>query len=132
MQDPFVGVWELDPTTLDYQFGRPGRRAIYTIEALPVGLRFTLDGYDADENHLTFSYGGELDGRDQLLPDKGAVLVLTRLNETTIESVLKRAGKVVDRWTRELLPDRTMKITQYGVKPNGDEFRNTSIYRRRE
>jgi hypothetical protein len=32
-----------------------------------------------------------------------------------IESVLKREGKVVDRWTRELLPDgKTMKIAQYG------------------
>jgi hypothetical protein len=25
--DPFVGTWELDPETLDYQYGRPGRQA---------------------------------------------------------------------------------------------------------
>jgi hypothetical protein len=27
-QDFFVGTWELDPATLDYQFEWPGRRAI--------------------------------------------------------------------------------------------------------
>lgn len=72
-----------------------------------------------------------MDGRDQPLPESDAVLVLTRLSENVIERVLKRGRKVVDRWTRELLPDlRTMKITQYGTGPGGHEFRNQGIYRR--
>jgi hypothetical protein len=38
-----------------------------------------------------------------------------------IESTLKRRGTVVDRWTRELLPDReTMKITQLVLRPSGE------------
>ncbi len=132
-EDPFVGAWELDPSTLDYQFGRPGRRALYTIEAAPGGLMFTLDGGDADGRPLKFRYGGELDGREQALPggEAAGVLILNRLNERTIESVLKRGGKVVDRWTRELLPDgKTMQIIQYGLSPDGGELRNTSLYRR--
>jgi len=129
--DPFVGTWELDPTTLDYQFGRPGRRAIYTIEPNPAGLTFILDGDDADGKRLQFTYGGHLDGREQPLPGTDAVLVLTRFDELNIESTLKRGGKVVDRWTRELLPDsKTMRIVQHGVEPDGTEFRNTSLYRR--
>jgi hypothetical protein len=129
--DPFVGTWELDPSTLDYQFGRPGRRATYTIEAVPQGLMFTLDAEDADRKPMAFTYGGTLDGRDQPIPGTDAVLVLTRHDANNIESVLKRGGKVADRWTRELLPDlRTMRIVQHGVKPDGSEFRNTSIYRR--
>jgi hypothetical protein len=130
-QDFFVGTWELDPSTLDYQFGRPGRRATYIIEAIPEGLRFTLDGEDADRKQMKFTYGGELDGRDQPIPGMDAVLVLTRYDANNIESVLKRGGKVVDRWTRELLEDlQTMRIVQHGVKPDGAAFRNTSIYRR--
>jgi hypothetical protein len=130
-RDSFVGTWELDPTTLDYQFGRPGMRATYIVEAAPHGLMFTLDAEDADGRPLRFTYGGELDGRDQPLPGGDAVLVLTRKDAHNIESVLKRGGKVVDRWTRELLLDlRTMRIVQHGVKPDGVEFRNTSIYRR--
>jgi hypothetical protein len=130
-RDSFVGTWELDPSTLDYQFGRPGRRATYMIEAAPEGLMFTLDAEDADGKPLKFTYGGWLDGRDQPLPGRDAVLILTRYDANNIESVLKRGGKVVDRWTRELLPDlRTMRIVQHGVKPDGAELRNTSIYRR--
>ena len=131
MNDPFPGIWELDPESLDYQFGGPGRRALYTIEAIPGGLQFSLDGNDADGNHLKFTYGGELEGRDQPIPGVDAVLVLKRLSDNVIESTLKRNGQVVDRWTREILPDgNTMRIIQHVVRPNGDEFKNTSLYRR--
>jgi len=62
--DPFVGTCELDPESLDYQHGRPGRRATYTVEAVPAGLMFRLDGEGADRKPMKFTYGGALDGRD--------------------------------------------------------------------
>jgi phosphoribosylanthranilate isomerase len=131
--DPFPGTWELDPETLDYQAGRPGRRALYVIERTPEGLRFQLDGDDADGKRMTFTYGGALDGREQPIPSGDAVLVLTRHSKILIESVLKRGGKVVDRWTREILPGSdAMRITQHVVRPDGSEARNVSIYRRRK
>src|SRR5271165_5669551 len=130
--DPFIGTWELDPETLDYQFGRPGRRASYIIEAVPGGLMFHLDAEDADQKPIKVSYGGELDGREQSLAGGAAALILTRYNENVIESTLKRQGQVVDRWTREMLPDRhTMKITQYVLRPGGEELLNTSISRKK-
>jgi hypothetical protein len=129
--DPFLGTWELDPATLDYQHGRPGRRAIYKIEPSPEGLNFILDANDADGKRMNVTYGGYLDGREQPLPGTDAVLVLTRYDENNIESTLKRNGTVVDRWTREILPDRkTMRIVQHGFKPDGTAFRNVGLYRR--
>jgi hypothetical protein len=48
-----------------------------------------------------------------------------------IESTLKRHGLMVDRWTREILADRdTLRIVQLVVRPKGDSFQNTSLYRR--
>jgi hypothetical protein len=129
--DPFLGTWELDPTTLDYQYGRPGRRAIYKINSAAEGLTFLLDADDADGKQLNVTYGGPLDGRDQPIPGTDAILVLTRYDQNNIESTLKRGGKIVDRWTREILPDRnTMRITQHGFKPDGTAFRNVGLYRR--
>jgi phosphoribosylanthranilate isomerase len=131
--DPFPGTWELDPETLDYQAGRPGRRALYVIEASPDGLQFHLDGDDADGKPMKVSYGGALDGREQPVPSSDAVLVLTRHSKILIESALKRGGKIVDRWTREILPGRdSMRITQHVVRPDGSEARNVSVYRRRK
>lgn len=130
--DPFFGTWELDPASLDYQHGRPGRRATYIIEPTEAGMQFHLDGDDPDGKRMTFTYGGPLDGREQPIPATNAVLVLTRPSETVIESILKRNGKIADRWTRELLPDHnTIRIVQYGSTPDGREFRNTSLYRRK-
>src|SRR5579859_23268 len=132
-EDPFPGVWELDPETLDFQSGRPGRRALYVIERSPEGLRFHLDGDDADGKRMTFSYGGALDGREQPVPSSDDVLVHTRHSKILIESALKRGGKVVDRWTREILPGRdTMRIAQHVLRPDGSEARNVSIYRRKK
>ncbi len=131
--DPFLGVWELDPATLDYQFGRPGRRAMYTIEPSPKGegLQFTLDADDADDKPMHHVYGGKLDGVDVPIPGYPVTLTLTRLDERRVESVLKRAGKVADRWVRTLAPDgRSMTITQHGATPEGKEFVNTGVYRR--
>src|ERR1700741_2874453 len=85
--DPFVGTWELDPETLNYEHGRPGRRASYVIE--PKGdaeLLFHLDADDSDGRLIRGTYGGPMDGRDQPLSGKDVALVLTRLDERTIES----------------------------------------------
>jgi hypothetical protein len=135
INDPFLGVWELDPSTLDYQFGRPGRRATNTIEPAGAGdgteLRFTIDADDADGKPMHHVYGGKLDGVDVPVPGTTAALSLKRVDQHRIESILTRDGKVADRWVRHLAPDgQTITVTQHGVKPDGQEFVNTSVYRR--
>jgi len=129
--DPFVGTWVLDPSSLHYEHGRPSLRATYIIERTSGGMQFHLDAEDAEGKPLKVTYGGPLDGRDQPIPGTNTVLVLTRIDQNTIESVLKREGQIVDRWTREMLPDlKTIRIIQHGSQPSGEEFRNTSFYRR--
>jgi hypothetical protein len=129
--DPFIGTWQLDPSTLNYQLGRPGRRATYMIESTPEGLRFTLDADDADGKPMHHVYGGKLDGID--VPLAPAVsLNLSRPTPRIIESVLKKDGKIVDRWTRTLAPDgQTLLITQHVVRASdGQRFANSALYRR--
>jgi hypothetical protein len=129
--DPFTGVWELDPETLDYEQGRPGRRAVYTIEPEADGLRFTLDADDADGKPMHFVYGGRLTGEEVAIPNTAFGLALTRIDGRTIESTLKKDGVVIDRWTRTLQPGGdAMLITQHGFKADGRAFRNNGIYRR--
>jgi hypothetical protein len=81
---PFIGTWELDPDTLDYQYGRPGRRAIYKVEALADGLRFILDADDADGKPMHHEYGGRLDGQDIPIPNTVVTLALAKLDENII------------------------------------------------
>jgi hypothetical protein len=127
----FLGRWELDPETLDYEHGRPGRRAVYAIEAVDGGLQFTLDADDADGKPMHFVYGGTIDGQDVPIPDTELTLSLTELGDGSIESTLKKGEAVVDRWTRTVLEDGdTMLITQHGFTADGESFRNNGIYRR--
>jgi len=130
--ESFVGVWELDPDTLDYQHGRPGRRATYVIEPLEDGLRFILDADDADGKPMHFVYAGVLDGLDVPIPNTLLTLALSKPDDRTIESTLKKEGQVLDRWTRTLQPGgTTMLISQHGFKPDGQAFRNNGFYRRK-
>ncbi len=128
----FIGVWELDPETLDYQHGRPGRRAVYGIEPSGEGLQFTLDADDADGKAMHHVYGGKIDGADVPLGASVFTLYLDQPDADTIQSTLKKEGKVLDRWTRTVQPDgKSMLITQHGFKPDGTPFRNNGTYRRK-
>ncbi len=133
LDEVFVGTWELDPATLNYEHGRPGRRAIYVVERIPAGLQFRLDADDADGNPIKVTYGGALDGREIPISGTDAALVFSRLDGNIVESVLLRAGNIADRWTREVLSDKkTMRIIQHGIRPDGRGFRNIGMYRRRK
>jgi hypothetical protein len=129
--DRFCGVWELDPATLDYQHGRPGLRAVYTIAKTAEGLEFTLDADDADGKPMHFVYGGPLDGVDRPYPGTTVAVALALLEDGSIESIAKRDGVVFDRWTRTLTEDRNaMRISQHGSHASGASFTNSAVYRR--
>ena len=132
MIDPFVGAWELDPSTLAYEHGRPGKRAVYVVEALADGLVFRLEYDDADGKPAQVEYGGPLDGSEQPLAGApGLALVLLRDGPRSIESRLLRDGAVIDRWTREISADgERMEVTQHVAKPGGGVLLNRSTYRR--
>lgn len=127
--DLFIGTWILDPESLKYEHGKPGLRAVYTVERASRGLTFSLDADDPDGNLLKFVYGGPVDGVDREI-SPGVTLSLGWVDPFTIESVLKRGGKVADRWTRTVSPDDPdrMLIAQTGVTPQGNPFTNRSTY----
>ena len=82
---------------MDYQCGRPGRRAVYTIETVADGLSFTLDADDAEDKPIHHVYVGKLDGGDVLMPNTALTLSLEKLDESTIQSTLKKDGLVLGR-----------------------------------
>lgn len=127
----FVGTRELDPTTLAYEKGRPGRRAVYKIARTSDGLEFTLDADDADDKPMYFTYGGKLDGLDRPIPGFPLTLALAQLEDGSIESVAKEDGAVVDRWTRKLTDDRNLLlICQHVIDSAGNKLTNSALYRR--
>jgi poly(A) polymerase len=129
--DPFCGVWQLDPATLAYQHGRPGLRATYTIAKTADGLEFTLDADDADGKPMHFVYAGPLDGQPRPYPGTPVSISLALLENGSIESVARKDGLVLDRWTRSLTDDpNALLICQHGSLATGAPFTNSALYRR--
>ncbi|MGA9672356.1 MAG: hypothetical protein WBQ94_24290 [Terracidiphilus sp.] len=131
--DGFVGRWELDPTTLHYERGRPGLRAIYTITRTGEGLTFDLDADDADGKPMHFVYGGKVDGVDRSYEGYPVTVSLALLEDGSIESVAKKDGVAIDRWTRTLVEDgQALLICQHKTDEAGNQFRNAGLYRKTE
>lgn len=126
--DSFVGKWELDPATLDYQHGRPGLRAVYTIRRTEDGLEFELDADNADGVPMHFIYGGKLDGEFRQTPGFPAV-AMSLLEDGSIESLARQNGVIVDRWTRTVTDDGiALLICQHGADAAGRPFKNSGLY----
>src|SRR5437773_8261303 len=82
-EDPFAGAWELGLSV------RPSRTARSLYDRSRAGWAHVLPRRgDAEGRPMKFTYGGELDGREQSFPEDAGVLVVTRLNERIIESIL--------------------------------------------
>jgi hypothetical protein len=129
--DEFIGTWVLDPATLSYQHGRPGQRAVYTIRKTADGLEFDLDADDADGKPMHVVYGGKLDAVDYPVPGYPVTVGLALLEDGSIESVAKKDGIVLDRWTRTLTADHdALLICQHKTDPAGNKLRNEGLYRK--
>lgn len=121
---PFEGTWELDPDSLSYQHGKPGRQATYVIAALPGGgMMFHLAGEDTEGRPIKASYGGSLDGFRQELSGRLGFLILRWEGPRRIDSLLERDGRIVDHWSRELLPgDAAIRFTHTDRTQTGGPF----------
>ena len=95
--EPFLGVWELDPATLKYEKGRPGRPAVYSIFKTEDGLSFELDADDADGKPIHVVYGGKLDGVDRPHEGYPVTVSFAMVEDGSIESVAWKNGVAVDR-----------------------------------
>jgi hypothetical protein len=129
--EPFLGVWELDSETLKYEKGRPGRRAVYSVSETEDGLSFELDADDADGKPMHVVYRGKLDGVDRAIEGYPVTVSFAMLEDGSVESVARKNGVAVDRWTRKVTPDgNAMLICQHGCDTAEKPFINSGLYRR--
>lgn len=130
--DPFVGIWTLDPDESDYQFGEPPASGTYTLEADGDAYNVTMIWTTVDGKPMEASYSSVPDGMEYPYDSPAVDTVsMTRVDAYTLDSASKKDGQVIAYARRELSDDRqSMTITQSGTTPEGDPFANVSVYRK--
>ena len=130
-QNPFVGLWALDPFQSKYEFGLPAQSATYQIQPERDGLTFTAKWVAADGKSYQMSFHGIADGEEYAYqnPAIADTLATTRVDAQTLDTTIKKNGQVMAHARRVLSADgQTMTITQSGMNDKGAWFDNVSVY----
>jgi len=132
--DPVIGTWKLNAAKSQVRAGPALAKTdtrTYTTSDGSVTLtwkRLTADGKDITVTS-TFTY----DGKDH--PIKGSPDIdagsAKRVDANTVETTLKRDGKVVGQSKRTVSKDgKTLTVVTKGTNANGDPFEVTLVYDR--
>ncbi|PYV39963.1 MAG: hypothetical protein DMG06_21630 [Acidobacteria bacterium] len=129
--DRQVGTWILNVAKSKYNPGPAPKSGTLKIEAQENGLKFTIDGIDAEDKPIHFEFAPKYDGKDY--PATGLptadTIALKRVDANTIEAVAKKAGKVVTTTRSTVSKDgKTRTTTQTGKNAMGLDLNNTMVY----
>jgi hypothetical protein len=133
-ENKHVGTWTADLDQSTYSPGPAPKSVTLTIEpAAPDGVKLVAKGQDASGNPTHIEYVAQYDGKEY--PIKGLpgteTVTLKRIDDKTIEAVLKKAGTTV-MTVRTVLADdgKTRTSTFKGKNEQGQAVNNTVVYRR--
>ena len=131
--DAFIGLWELDPTQSEYQYGMPPQSGLYRIapDAAGTGYMISMTWTNAQGSESYAAYTALPDGVQYPYEnaDVADFISMTRLDERTLDSAIYKGGEVIAYALRELSDDGAlMRIVQSGYAPDGSTFHNLSIY----
>jgi hypothetical protein len=129
--DPGLGVWRLNVAKSTYSPGPAPKSATTTITAAGAGVKVVVDQVFAD-GPRHWEYTANNDGKDVAVtgnnPDAD-MIARTRINATTVQTVLKKAGKVTVTQTSVVSSDgKTRTVTVKGVSASGQKVSNVAVY----
>jgi hypothetical protein len=134
--DPSVGTWQLNVAKSKYDPGPAPKSNTLTIEAAGQGVKVNTKGIDAAGNPTGTQYATALDGKDTPVTLTGSTdydtVALKRIDERTVEGTRKKAGKVVQTYSRVVSQDgKTMTITTKGTNAKGEKVNNVVVYEKK-
>jgi hypothetical protein len=130
-----VGTWKLNVAKSKYDPGQPPKNATRTIEALGNGTRQRTEGVDASGNRVVYEYTANYDGKDYPItgsgtPNEADSIAVRRIDNFTVEAILKKAGNVVQTTRSALSKDgKVLTYTSTG-NANGQPTSSVTVWER--
>ena len=129
--DPTIGTWKLNPSKSAYVPGPKPKTATITYEETADGIKRTGQSTDAEGKTTSFEYTAKYHGKDYPVTgtDLYDTISIKRINDHTVESTLKKSGKVTSRARRVVSKDgKTMTLTINGTDAKGEKMQNLAVY----
>ena len=131
--DSAAGTWKLNVAKSKYDPGPAPKSSTVTITAADQGVKVSTKGVGADGKPTGTQYTAKFDGKDYPVkltgPQDYDMVAFKRIDASTVEGTRKKAGKVVQTYTRVVSPDgKTMTITTAGTNAKGEKINNVAVY----
>jgi hypothetical protein len=129
--DPALGTWKLNPAKSAFVPGPKPKSATITYEETADGIKRTGESVDAEGKTSSFTYVAKYDGKDYPVTgsDLYDTISIKRINDHTVESTLKKSGKVVSKARRVVSKDRkTLTLKFNGTNAKGEKVQNLAVY----
>ena len=132
--DPQIGTWKLNVAKSTFSPGPAPKSGTTKIEAAGAGAKLVVDQAQADGAARHWEFTANYDGKDVPIvgnnPDADTV-ARTRVNANTVETISKKAGKVVTTQQSTVSADgKTRTVTTKGVNAAGKTVNNVAVYER--
>jgi hypothetical protein len=132
--DPLDGTWELNVAQSRFDPGPAPRSQTRTYESDGQTVRMTSKSVNAQGQETEVEYTASYDGKETAISGSpiADTISIKRINESTSEATLKKAGKVVSTSTRVVSSDgKQMKVTTIGTNDKGQTIRSELIFERK-
>jgi hypothetical protein len=132
--DPQIGTWKLNVAKSTFNPGPAPKSGTTKIEAAGAGAKLIVDQTAADGTARHWEFTANYDGKDVPVvgdnPDADTV-ARTRVDANTVQTVSKKAGKVVATQQSTVSADgKTRTVTTKGVNAAGQQVNNVAVYER--
>ena len=133
-----IGTWKMNVAKSTYSPGPAPKSRTLVFAAAGQGVKYSVEGVDADGSKVASAYTANYDGKDVPLTvnDPAAshaadvdTVSMKRINATTVEETRKKGGKVVETLTRVVSADgKSMTTTQKGTNAQGRAINNVTVW----
>jgi ABC-type Na+ efflux pump permease subunit len=132
--DPQIGTWKLNVAKSTFDPGPAPKLGTTKIEAAGTGAKVIVDQTAADGTTRHWEFTANYDGKDIPIvgdnPDADTV-ARTRISATTVETISRKAGKVVATQQSTVSADGKIRtVTTKGVNAAGKTVNNVAVYER--
>jgi hypothetical protein len=131
--DSAAWTWKLNVAKSKYDPGPAPKGSTVTIAVVGEAVKVSTRGLDADGKPTGTQYTARLDGKDYPVkltgPQDYDTVAFKRIDASTVEGTRKKAGSVVQTYTRVVSADgKTLTITTAGTNAKGQKVNNVAVY----
>jgi hypothetical protein len=125
--DPHQGTWKLNLAKSKFNPGPAPKSLTVTIQAQDSGVKYVLDGAEADGKAIHQEWAAKYDGKDYPFIGESSrdTMACKKADANTFDWVGKKGGKEVSKIREVISMDgKTLTVTEQGKNEKAEGFKN--------